>query len=542
MTENDAQQILLVRALERQPASATWTEDDRLHATQQALREAGPQADAPTFISTRARLACERLFTRKPALADLLHRLHWRGWFTPVALLVALLAGALLDSAGGNRINILNPPLLLIIAWNLFTYLVLAGGALVRALGGRGRKGAQDDAGHHHMAPAPGSPSPNGTQRTASSCASRQGTSTPRGSSLPDAPDSPAAVTGSGPFGALRRLVVRLATGQGWSTPAHSDDNLGARFTRQWFAVAAPLYSQRALTLLHAGALMFATGALASLYLHGLVLEYRAGWESTFLVAPQVETLTHGLWGLASLLSGIALPDAAGLEAMRFPQHPGVNAAPWIHLQTLTVVLVVIIPRLLLALWHREQVRKLRTHFPLPLDDTYFRDLLRNQRGESATVWAQPYSYTLSDAARAGLTPLLTPVLGSQIRLRLQPSLALGDEDDLPQPLPHIDGAQLAVAIFSASATPEAENHATFLATLARRLPAGLPLLALVDESAFIARFGHDTARLDSRRTAWRRILGSRSDILPVFVNLAADAQPADVTGQLESLLNAVPA
>ena len=306
--------------------------------------------------------------------------------------------------------------------------------------------------------------------------------------------------------------------------------------------MAAPLYSQRALTLLHAGALMFATGALASLYLHGLVLEYRAGWESTFLVAPQVETLTHGLWGLASLLSGIALPDAAGLEAMRFPQHPGVNAAPWIHLQTLTVVLVVIIPRLLLALWHREQVRKLRTHFPLPLDDTYFRDLLRNQRGESATVWAQPYSYTLSDAARAGLTPLLTPVLGSQIRLRLQPSLALGDEDDLPQPLPHIDGAQLAVAIFSASATPETENHATFLATLARRLPAGLPLLALVDESAFIARFGHDTARLDSRRTAWRRILGSRSDILPVFVNLAADAQPAEVTGQLESLLNAVPA
>ena len=98
------------------------------------------------------------------------------------------------------------------------------------------------------------------------------------------------------------------------------------------------------------------------------------------------------------------------------------------------------------------------------------------------------------------------------------------------------------MAIFSASATPETENHATFLATLARRLPAGLPLLALVDESAFIARFGHDTARLDSRRTAWRRILGSRSDILPVFVNLAADAQPAEVTGQLESLLNAVPA
>ena len=81
MTEHDAQQVLLVRAIERQPASSTWTDEDRLHASQEALRQTGPEAERSTFVIERARLACERLIARKPALGDLLHSLQWRGWF-----------------------------------------------------------------------------------------------------------------------------------------------------------------------------------------------------------------------------------------------------------------------------------------------------------------------------------------------------------------------------------------------------------------------------------------------------------------------------
>ena len=180
MTEHDAQQVLLVRAIERQPASSTWTDEDRLHASQEALRQTGPEAERSTFVIERARLACERLIARKPALGDLLHSLQWRGWFTPVALLVALLAGALLDSAGGDRINILNPPLLLIIAWNLFTYLVLAIGA-IRAKLGHGHTGA---------------------------AAGKSGKNARHAASQDQEP------TGTG--GWLRRHVIRLATGQGW--------------------------------------------------------------------------------------------------------------------------------------------------------------------------------------------------------------------------------------------------------------------------------------------------------------------------------------
>ena len=503
MTEHDAQQVLLVRAIERQPASSTWTDEDRLHASQEALRQTGPEAERSTFVIERARLACERLIARKPALGDLLHSLQWRGWFTPVALLVALLAGALLDSAGGDRINILNPPLLLIIAWNLFTYLVLAIGA-IRAKLGRGRTGA---------------------------AAGKSGKNARPAASQDQEP------TGTG--GWLRRHVVRLATGQGWKRIGRSrEGSVANAFRTSWFHAAAPLYGQRALTLLHGGAMMFALGALISLYLHGLVLEYRAGWESTFLNPQQVETLTHLLWGPASLVSGIALPDANGLAAIRFPQNPGENAAQWIHLQTLTVLLIVVIPRLLLALWAREQSRKLSTHFPLSLDESYFRDLLRSQRGDAAVAWALPYSYHLSDAAQTGLSRLLQQALGGSVSLRLQPPLPLGGEDDLQSPLPGLDGASLAAAVYSLSATPEAENHAAFLATLARHVPAGMPLVALVDESGFRARFGADSDRLESRRNAWRRILASRSDVQPLFVDLAAE--PArDVLDGLDALLAA---
>ena len=77
MTEHDAQQVLLVRAIERQPASSTWTDEDRLHASQEALRQTGPEAERSAFVIERARLACERLIARKPALGDLLHSLQW---------------------------------------------------------------------------------------------------------------------------------------------------------------------------------------------------------------------------------------------------------------------------------------------------------------------------------------------------------------------------------------------------------------------------------------------------------------------------------
>ena len=87
---------------------------------------------------------------------------------------------------------------------------------------------------------------------------------------------------------------------------------------------------------LHLAAVAVAAGALAAMYLRGLGLEYRAGWDSTFLDAQAVHRWLNLLLGPASALSGIALPEPAQLEALRFSTGPGENAARWIHLYALT--------------------------------------------------------------------------------------------------------------------------------------------------------------------------------------------------------------
>ena len=58
-----------------------------------------------------------------------------------------------------------------------------------------------------------------------------------------------------------------------------------------------------------------------------------------------------------------------------------------------------------------------------------------------------------------------------------------------------------------------------FVSALAAALPRGVPLLAIADETAFRARFGHDARRIEDRRAAWRQMLAAhRCEV--VFVDL----------------------
>ena len=90
-------------------------------------------------------------------------------------------------------------------------------------------------------------------------------------------------------------------------------------------------------------------GAIAALYTRGLVLQFQAGWESTFLSAGQVHQALSVLLGPASALTGIPIRDAVQLEGLRLPEHPGANAAPWIHLYAASLLIFIVVPRLLAA-------------------------------------------------------------------------------------------------------------------------------------------------------------------------------------------------
>lgn len=468
MNESDARDAILLRSHEtasRAQTGEVWTDADRAWATHAAREVEGERASADAFIARRARLGAERIVSRDRQAARARRMLVWRPWIGGTLIAVALAAGTASDAVGtAQRVNLLAPPLLALLAWNFAVYLVIVARGLLRVV----RRGERK--------PGP--------------------------------------------------LAATLARWSHGAAAPHRIERLSAPlqdFVANWIRLGAPLTGARVAAVLHASAAAFAIGALASLYVRGLVLEYRAGWESTFLDASAVHALLATLLGPASRATGIAVADATALEALRMPGSAGENAGPWIHLYAVTVAMAVVLPRLLLAAWQTFRQRRLQARFPLPLDDAYFRGLARMQSGTVATVRVAPYGFHPSAAATEGLAGLCAQVFGPRTALDWSPVVAFGEEDDRPPVKRSAAPPDAVIALFALVSTPEPENHGAFLDALAADSPRGVPFAVVVDESAFRRRFDATGAsgagRLEERRSAWRRLLDARQRV-PVFVDL----------------------
>jgi hypothetical protein len=510
MTESDLRAVLLLRAVERAPPPS-WSVDDVQWAGQEARRRLGEQASAEAWLAQRARLGLVRLTehgVRLPLLSS--NVAIWQRWAVALVLALAALLGALGDALGGGQvINLLAPPLLALLVWNLGVYGLLLGSAL-RPLGRR------------------------------SSAAGR-------------AAGAPASVPSADLAGPLRHALLalwqRCSTGVGWaangpwpvrplaSPPGRGraeEEALWLGFGRDWWLASAPLQTARLVALLHAAAALLALGALLSLYGRGLVLDYRAGWDSTFLGPAAVQRVLVTVLGPASALSGLALPDVAGVAGLRLARGAGEGAARWIHLWALTLGLAVLLPRSLLAALALLRARALAAKLPLPAAFDDLQTLLRSASGQPLPVAVLAYSYALDAQRQARLPRLLAAQFGPGVQLRFQ-ALPMGAEDDLPRWLAAAVGsvaavpAGVVVVLFALTATPERETHGALLQALVNQLPAAVPLVVMVDESGFRARFvGRDGAeRRAQRRAAWSALL-QRSDQTACFIDLsdAADVMP----------------
>jgi len=455
MNEPAAGQVLLLRAFET-TGYARWTDADRAWASRSALQAVGSQAPAEAFLVARAQAGLRRLEPLDPLLPRWRTLRPWRSQWAWVALALGLLLGLAVDHIGSAQlINLLAPPVWALTAWNLAVYALL----LLRR------------------------------------------------------------VLGSGSPGPLRPLLG--AWWRRWRlrglAPAGDSAAAWTQFAADWAACSRPLYGARLAALLHLAAAGVGLGVMAGLYLRGLVLDYRVGWQSTFLDAAAVHALLSALLAPALALSGQSLPDVAALQALRLPQAgeaATASAAPWIHLYALQLLLLVLMPRLLLALWAGLRARRLQAQLPLPLAEPYFQRLLRPQRGGHTPVQVWPHARAADGAAQAALLALLVRVLGDGVQLQLAPTVAYGSEE-APAGL-HGDGAWR-FALFDMTATPEPEIQGRLLKALsAARAP---PPLALVDESAFVQRFGAASPRRAERRQAWTD-LARASGSSAVFVDL----------------------
>ncbi|UGQ47732.1 DUF2868 domain-containing protein [Massilia endophytica] len=446
MNEQAARDIVLVRAIETSDRNfEILSQDDRHYANRTARElaqwqasETGKAAAPVHFYQQRAEQIIRKLSQRHPAFSAFVKRrtgLHGLSWLLP---LLALVLGAGLDRiADPHRVDLLSGPLLLIIGWNLLVYIIM----LVWL------------------------------------CIPRAGTTSFRA-----------------------RWIRRLAGGKA-AMPRKMPHALSSAlfaYMADWTQLSARLYAARLGAVVHLSAAMFALGAGLSLYARGLMTQYAAGWESTFLDAAQVhELLSLLFWPATQLLQlpGFTLQEVQSLHYAAAPN--GAGGARWVHLYAATLALLVILPRLVLAGLAAARAGWLARHFPLDLEQPYFRQLHDAAGGEPGVLRVLPYSFTVDEARAKGLAAIAAGLLGERARVQLLPSLAYGAE------LPQIgqEGATLTAGLFNLAATPEKENHGAFITQLL--LATGGNAVLLIDESAFAER-APDPQRLRQRVELWR--------------------------------------
>jgi hypothetical protein len=288
-------------------------------------------------------------------------------------------------------------------------------------------------------------------------------------------------------------------------------------FATEWSQLSAKLTSARLSRTIHLSAAMFATGALLSLYARGLLSQYAAGWESTFLDAEQVHNLLTILFAPAVSLFHLQGFTLAEIDALRFPNTTAAGGgARWVHLYAATIVLLVVLPRLLLAAFAQWRAVRLARHFPLDLEQPYFRKL-NDAMGmaQGGTLRVLPYSFTVDEQRHRSLQKIASEMFGEQGRLMLRPSTAYGEA---PQVSDDTEAAATA-ALFNLSATPEQENHGAFLDALTHAVPRGVTVL--LDESAYLERMRPE--RMAERIALWQEFCRFHRTAATV-VNLQAPA------------------
>jgi hypothetical protein len=480
LNEFQAQQVMLVRALEQsRDNGGLWSAGDAKEATRATRELVGSQAPLDQFAARRAEFALAALRQRTPQAMPDLPAPRWPTIAGGLLVGGALLLGFVTDHfVAERRVNVVEYPLVGLILWNLLIFIAILWRRLAGLLAPHRKHG-----------------------------------------------------------GMLTDLIARWQLRSIFSGFAGKQAPWLARFRREWLALAAPLNEARLALALHLAALCFALGALASLYVRGFFMEYRAVWESTFFAADSIHAIASVVLAPGALLLNVPVPDAAHIATLRIPGNPGEIASGWIHLYAASILAWIILPRGLLALANRFAVWRLRRAFPLPLQGSYFTTLRAMRSGSTPGVLVIPCRYELTPQIKSNLAKLLERALSLAVEIVIrQPVLADADAQAWSASLNSRgnDDPIAVLVIFNLTATAESEVHGRLLARIMKAVGNATPVIALVDTSSYPA---DDVERWRARCAQWRQVLDAIR-CQPLFLDLA-NAEDADVLDSLAVRLNA---
>jgi hypothetical protein len=326
LDEASARRVVLAHAIETADTKGRLiSEVERDEIDRQARQAAGADGAGPLpmpaerFLDLRARRVLQAVEGRNPSLAALQEPSGWHRWGAAVLPPGAVALGVLTDAvANPHRVDLVSLPLLGIVLWNLAMYLLLLVGWL---LGRREREGVGE---------------------------------------------------GSALLRPRADGLLRWRRGSG-----HVRADVTALFHLRWQEAAGRLTVQRWKRVLHLCAAGWAVGVALSLLTRGLVVEYRVGWESTFLDATQVHAILSFLRLPALLLfpfQPFSVQEVAGLQ---FSQGGGaVAGARWVYMYVALLLVLVVAPRLVLAATTYWRERRLSRNVQLPLRDRYYTRVL----------------------------------------------------------------------------------------------------------------------------------------------------------------------
>jgi len=278
-----------------------------------------------------------------------------------------------------------------------------------------------------------------------------------------------------------------------------------ADFAERWGALVAPLFTARVAMTLHLAAAALALGMIGSLYVRGLVLDYRAGWQSTFLEAPAVQSMLNKALAPASSFIRKPVPDVKTLRTSAVEPATG-PAAIWVHLYAVTLLLLVLLPRLALAALSGWKALRGEKAVTLPLQEPYFQQLLRELKGAAEVAWVLPHVGAPSAQAVQGIRDWLAAAVGQDVLVQIAPPVPYGHERTPAQPT---TTPTLVVLLVDLTTTPETDSHGTLLTAMSAIWPDAFHLV-LADSGEFGRRFAQVPERGKERRALWRGMAARR--------------------------------
>jgi hypothetical protein len=320
------------------------------------------------------------------------------------------------------------------------------------------------------------------------------------------------------------------------SVPSATQDDPVAGAVRDHFQeLATPLawtrIQRRFRAWLHVGAALMALGGCVSIYAQGWSTEYRAVWESTLLNEASASRFFGALFAPASGFLGIEIPldDLDKMRRTAGQAAAPAPALPWLHLYAGTLMLLVVLPRLLLAGLSLARSRQVtRLHARHLAWDGFLRTQLHAIEGGEDELCALVHASSMTEHQVEAWSAGLREQFGGATRIRFE-LLNPGEESEFLESWKPPDAR--IVIIFHLATTPEEEVHGELMDTLrakATTMPGEPRVIALLEASGPAQKWAAE--RFEGREKLWSRLLKDRADQVMVSIrreNLNSPALPA---------------